>query len=381
MCFSRWLFGVFLIVFAAGVAADEALITNVENELVEGEDAVGVVVTGNNFGERPDILYYNDFRRDTLYTSVTTEGQLAGITRLRRGSHPMVGIMDEAPGFYVVDDAVDKITMLEVPFVEQNRLFIAYAVGIPEGKTAPMMTQPRVWFQGSSWKLNWLLESPGAYSNMEEFDLCAPTFVWKNSSLQGNASKFATIPGGYSYIHARVNDWWAWDSLNHIQVIFDGNTENPSNSTAAFSVVNKEFKYKNFPHNAAASIYQGPVPKISQINFPGWFRPSVEDNFQALYTNIYVATGENYLSRIEVTDDEEYELSGYRRIVFPNDWSTNRIKFNIYKSELKSNGTLYLHYFDFSGRHIGNAKKVCTYCPVGVSEVGRDFDTGMAVNI
>lgn len=373
----RLLLGVVAIMFTCGVYAEDASITNVQNELSEDASTVGVVVTGTNFGERPDILYYNDFRRDMLYTSVGTGGQLAGITRLRAGSYPMVGSMDGAQGFYVVDDSVDKITILEVPFVEsQSRLFLAYAVGIPPGKTAPMMTEPKIWYEGSSWKLNWLLETPTAYSSMEEFDLCAPTFVGKNVMLAGNASKFATVPDGYTHVHAKIGDWWAWDSLNHIQVTFDGNTTNPANSTGAFSVVNKAFKYVNFPHNTTGSVYQGPIPKITQINFPGWFRPSLEDNFQALYTNIYVATGANYLSRVEVTDSEEYNLSTYRRVVFPIDWSSTRIKFNIYKSELKTKGTLYFHYFDFSGRHIGSGRKACPHCPVGVDEGSSSSSAG-----
>lgn len=344
--------------------SEVATISGVYNEIQPDTTYITVVVDGVNLGPRPNIVYYNDFRKDKLYTSVAANGGLAGVTRLRLGRVPMVSTYHSTPGFYVVDDTSDQITILEAFLGEsQSKVFVAYSVAIPDGYTAPASSEPKKWFEGSSWKLNWLLQSPQAYSITEEFDLCGPTMIGTGSALMGNSSLFVSLSSGGSYTHARVNDWWTWDDFNHMQVIFDGDTYNPKNSTGSFSVVNERVGYINYPHMSDRFVYKGPTPKITQINFPGWARNTAEDKFQAIYSNIYVSAGDGFLSRIEITDSENYSKSSYRRVVFPKEWSQTEIKFDVYKSEVKANKNLFFHYFDQNGNKMKDAYKVCLKCP------------------
>lgn len=341
-------------------------VADIENIVSAETDEVTVIVNGTGFGERPDVVYYNDFRKETLYTSVTNQGQLAGATNLRLGKVPMVASFEDTPGFYIVDDSAGYTTYLEAVFENQSKIFLSYSAGIPTGKYAPLMSEPRKWSEIGNWKMTWIMQSSKAYGIDEEFDLCGPTLIATNSALQGNSSKFVTVGNGYSYYYARVADWWAFDTLNHMQITFDGDLQNPQNSRGGFSVVNKDKKYLNFPHDITKSLYRGPAPSVRQINFPGWYRAGTEDNFQALYSNIYVAGGDNFLRRVEVTDSADYQLSTYRRTVFPSEWSETEIKFSVYKKEIRSKGTLYLHYFDSSGIRVGGAHKVCQNCPIPV---------------
>lgn len=146
----------------------------------------------------------------------------------------------------------------------------------------------------------------------------------------------------------------------------NGNAASKELTKGSFSVVNKKFKYVNFPTLSNAT-YSGPAPKISQVNFPGWVRGSLEDKFQAIYTNIYIAGGDNFLARIEVTDNATYEKSTYRRVAYPLVWSATEIKFDIYESEISSAARnfkeLYAHYFGEDGKLHPVAKKACITCP------------------
>lgn len=362
--FRKFFVGIFFTFFCGGTIAATATIGSVHNEIQPDTTFLTVVIEGVNLGERPNVVYYNDFRKDQLYTNVSASGQLAGTTRLRLGRAPMVSIFDSTPGFYVIDDAADQLTLLEALLGEaQSKVFVAYSVAVPAGNTAPAALEPKKWFEGSSWKLNWLLQSPKAYSVNEEFDLCGPTIIGSGSALMGNSSLFVSLASGGSYIHAKVSDWWAWDTFNHMQVVFNGDAVTPKNSTGSFSVVNNRVKYINYPHQPDRFVYKGPAPQITQINFPGWVRNTLEDNFQAIYSNIYVSAGDGFLNRLEITDSSDYAKSSYRRVVFPKVWSQTQIKFDVYKSEIKSNDDLFIHYFDRSGDRKAPAYKVCLQCP------------------
>lgn len=341
-------------------------ITTVENIAYVEDEAVTVIVKGSELGNRPNVVYYNDFRKELQNSAVSNHGQLAGTTNLRTGKLPMVASFEDTPGFYIVDEANRHTTFLEAVFENQSKVFLSFSAGIPTGKYAPLMSEPGKWSDTSNWKMSWIMQSPKAYGLADEFDLCGPTIIGKYSALQGNASKFVTADKGYSHYFGRVADWWAFDTLNHMQIVFDGNLQDPHNSQGGFSVVNKERKYLNYPHDVTKTKYRGPAPSISQINFPGWYRAGTGDNFQALYSNIYVAGGDNYLRRIEITDSADYLLSSYRRTVFPREWSETEIRFDVYKSEIRSKGTLYLHYFNESGIRMDEAHKVCQDCPMPI---------------
>lgn len=361
--FCGLIMSLFLLSLYTGACFGAPTIGSVRNEIQPDSSFITVVIDGINLGQRPNVVYYNDFRKEQIYTSLSASGQLAGVSRLRAGRVPMVTLYDSTPGFYVVDDATDQITMVEALIGEaQSKVFVSYSVAIPKGFTAPATPEPKKWFEGSSWKLNWLLQSPQAFSVNEEFDLCGPTLIGTNSALMGNASLFV-LPSGASYIHARVADWWAWDVFNHIQVIFDGNLTDPKSSTGSFSAVNNRVDYINFPQNTEVSAYKGPPPLITQINFPGWARNTLEDNFQAVYSNIYISAGDDFLNRVEITDSQEYVKSSYRRVIFPKEWSPTQIKFDVYKNEIKTYKDLFLHYFDSKGVRQGAGYKVCIQCP------------------
>jgi hypothetical protein len=241
-------------------------------------------------------------------------------------------------------------------------IFVAYSLGIPKGATTPTATEPEVWMRVASWKMIWMLQTNKAYADNEQFDMCGPNVVYLNTALWGNASKFAQLDGG-TYTHANLTKWWAWNTLNHMEVILDGNSTAPEKTAGSFSVVNKTFNYVNFPHNPVDSVYSGPLPSVSQVNFPGWFRASTEDRFQALYTNIYIAAGAGFLSRFELTDAKKYEDSTYRRVLFPTYWDSSKTIFNLYDMELKRKGGLFIHYFNDKGERIGDGFNACEKCP------------------
>lgn len=325
-------------------------------------DKIQVTVSGA-FGSKPNIVYYNDFRGDALFASISNAGQLAGTTGLGRNI-PSVGVMDETKGFYIVDAALDEPAFLYAIFDKAYEdVFLAYSVGIPKGYGTPLMTESGGWFKAATWKMVWMLQTNKAYTEEGQFDMCGLNIAYLNSSLWGNHSKFASVDDGVTYTHANVDKWWAWNTLNHMQIILDGDQATPANTAGSFSVVNKTFKYVNFPHNPTVAVYQGPPPSVSQINFPGWFRGDATDKFQALYSNIYIAAGAGFLSRFELTDSKNYEKSTYRRVLFPTSWDSKLVTFNIYPTEFKRTGGLFIHYFNDKGQRIGEGFNACEKCP------------------
>jgi hypothetical protein len=347
------------------MAAEIVAVKNISDPAPES-DVLTVVLQGS-FGAAPEVAYYNDFRDEAIYGSLSKTTAFAGATDWNVATiPPSIGVYEGQPGFFAVDAETDKTSIIYARLGKTyENIFMAYSVAIPKGKTAPLASSVGQWGGGSNWKLSWMLETADAYKTTEQFDMCGPTLVGNNSSLSGNSAKFLH-PKGWTYVHAQVSNWWAWDSYNHLAVTLNGSAT-PVNGS--FSVVNKQFSYINFPM-AEGTLYSGPKPQVSQVNFPGWVRDSTDDHFQAIYSNIYIAGGENFLSRIELTDSKTYEDSTYRRVVYPTSWNKDEIKFDIYEAEIRYQGAkrdLYVHYFGADGARNPNAIKACIKCP-GVAE-------------
>ena len=354
------------LLFSINAAAAEVVAVKNISDPAPESDVLTVILQGA-FGPAPEVAYYNDFRDEAVYGSLSKTTAFAGSTDWHTATiPPSIGVYEGQPGFFAIDEITDKSSIIQAKLGKvHEKIFMAYSVAVPKGKTAPLATSTAVWGGGSNWKLSWMLQSADAYKTNEEFDMCGPTLVSNNSSLSGNSAKFVH-PQGWTFVHARVSDWWAWDTYNHIAVTLDGGADSVSGS---FSVINKQFNYVNFLMGAD-TLYSGPKPAVSQVNFPGWIRDSAEDKFQAIYSNIYIAGGDNFLSRVELTDSKDYEASSYRRVVYPTSWNKNEIKFDVYEAEIRYQGAkrdLYVHYFGADGIRNPNAIKACIKCP-GVAE-------------
>ncbi len=62
---------------------------------------------------------------------------------------------------------------------------------------------------------------------------------------------------------------------------------------------------------------------FNSINFPGWIRPG--SITKPLYDDIYIATGPNAISRVEIGNSDTYQLSTRVEILQISSWSNNEI--------------------------------------------------------
>jgi len=338
---------------------------SVTNEVDTEGGELRITIQGQGFGSGPDVAFFHDFRG-------LEDGQRINETKPMAGNLPSgfgdreVGSYLNQNGFWVIDESDDGIVYLRVNLGEQYQdVFLAYSVAIPEGRTSPAQTDLEAW-GGSTWKFAWLLEEDGAHGGDSGFDLVLPTQVGDRALLSGNASKFNRVGSGAAWPFAKMSEWWSWGKYNHISGWVSANEENPSQSSGAFNVFNEEFGMLYRDNNSFDQDleFTGPQISVSQINFPGWVRNTGDDNFQAIYANIYVAGGENMLARIELTDSENYTKSSFRKVLLPSLWGEEKIESDVNIDIFRHQGPLYLHVFNAEGERSKKGILACQKCPV-----------------
>lgn len=338
----------------------------VTNEVDAEAGELRISIQGHGFGAGPEVLFFHDFRG-------VKDGTPVDETEPRRGSlsvgfsNPVVASYKSEKGFLVVDESTGRNNLVRVDLdgVYEN-VFVAYSVVVPEGRTAPAQTTVRSW-GGSTWKFAWLLEEDGANSNDSQFDMVVPTQVGDLAYMGGNASKFRSAETGGAKAVIEMSEFWEWDGFNHMSSwVGSGGFNGIADPSGNFSVFNEDFGYITRRVDDEFEL-RGPEPKVSRVNFPGWVRKTSDDNFQAIYSNLYVSGGESMLARIEVTDNRNYDSSVYRKVLFPESWSDGRIETTLGLESLKNGGSLYLHIFDSDGRRSEHGVRACQKCPVMTS--------------
>jgi len=342
-------------------------ISSIENADVESGPKMTVVVNGSGFGQGPDVKFFEDFsgfKAGDVYTkSDLPEGFDADLP-------PGDLLIDEyrgKKGFKAYNYEEGRTSILRTKLGElQTDAFVAYSVAVPEGHTLPAATEPGE--IGGGWKMAWLWEhGPRGADHDSKFDLVIPTMVSNNNSVSGNSARFVSHETGRAYIPPMQTDtWWTWNEYNHIGVWFDGDLEEPVNSTVYFSVVTEKAQYLSdyYADSAYFDPERSDAPQFDRVNFPGWLRKRDDDNFQAIYTNLYVATGENHKARIEVTNSASYENSTFRKVLKADSWVENQIELRITKSDLRVAGNLFVHVFDRYGQRVEKGELLCVVCPV-----------------
>jgi hypothetical protein len=109
---------------------------------------------------------------------------------------------------------------------------------------------------------------------------------------------------------------------------------------------------------AALSPKESKTYQYNMINFPGWFRKGDNDNFQAIYDNIYVAIGPNHVARIELTNSPNYKDSTKLFTIPYESWSDNKISLDIEKTGISNVDALYIYIFDRDGNRTANGLSI-----------------------
>lgn len=346
-------------VVSSSVGATTASIADIQ--LVEGEAVIELI--GSGFGAGPKVAFFDDFEAGD-------EGDKLGTVPIRVGTlsvnRPPVyvpyGVDREDTGILIRDRSLAiNLQMLQaaVTFPRTSEAFIHYTVHVPPGNTWPTITNgdTQVFGSISSWKFVWLMDGADGHSVAEAFDLCMPTHPGSGiASVAGNS--------GRAFYAPKFAEWWDWHGLNQISFwISATNAKSPSNEGAAYwRTITKTAGLKEVTVSAAPMQTSAPV-LFDRVNVPGWFRANNDDGFNAIYDNVYVASGPNARARIEITDKATPEASSFVMVVPPLNWTDSLLSFRVPAVVAKAREEFFVHVYTADGEKSDKAMRICLNCP------------------
>lgn len=356
-----WRIAAALLISAAVGTAQATSAAIAEIQLVDGEAVVEL--TGSAFGKGPSVAFFDDFEAGE-------EGAALGSAPIRVGSmtvnRPPVyvsyGSDRSDTGILIRDRSLaTNLQMLQaaITFPRTDEAFIHFTVHIPPGNTWPTITDGNTATFGSisSWKFVWFMDGPHGHSSKDIFDLCVPTHPGSGiASVSGNA--------GRGYYAPKFGEWWDWHGLNQISfwVARDKTATTPNIGSSYWRTITKtgglkEISHKSIPMQTAAEII------FDRVNVPGWFRANDSDGFNAVYDNVYVASGPNALARIEITDGNTPETSSFVMVVPPLSWSDAKISFRVPAVVAKAREEFFVRVYTADGGRSDKSMRICLNCP------------------
>jgi len=333
-----------------------------------------VVIKGVDFGASPDIAIFDDFERGTADEEIPlsspvlgawdNHGVWAGRARYKaEGNNLAMQIRD----FNYTDG--NKIAQLEKTFGgPQTDIFLSYSVKLPKGATFSGSSTTEALPSVSSWKFTWLIDGKNGTGNNSDYDLCIP------SHIGGGRMLIAGNDGNYSYIDSLT--WWDWDGYNHFSFGMDTNDTDASGSNGYgfWRSTNKAPSggYIEKHITDRPTMFDGVTQSFDRLRFPGWWGNGDTTNFNAYYDNIYVATGPNAFSRIEVTNSPVYEQSSLIVTLPATQWTANQVSVKVNK-DLFDEHALYIYAFNKNNVMSSSALQIlCSKCPMPPQNIQID---------
>ncbi|MBP7546711.1 MAG: hypothetical protein KA754_02030 [Corallincola sp.] len=354
----RLVAGLSLLAASGTALATSASIADIQ--LVEGEAVVEL--NGSKFGAGPKVAFFDDFEAGD-------EGAALGSAPIRVGAmsvnRPPVYVAygtDRADTGILIRDRslATNLQMLQaaVEFPQTNEAFIHYTVHVPPGNGWPFVTSGSLTDFGtaSSWKFVWLMMGNDGNNSTTIFDMCIPTHTgYGKLQIAGNA-------GGVW--GPEFSTWWDWTGLNQVSFwISKSKTSAQANvGNAYWRTINKAkgLVERNFNETA---LQKSAEIVFDRVKIPGWFRVSNDDMFNAVYDNIYVASGPNARARIEITDKSTPEASSFVMVIPPLSWNDNRISFRVPAVVAKAREEFFVRIYTADGGKSDKAMRICLNCP------------------
>lgn len=350
------------LLFASTANLHAASITSVElSETPDDNLYYNVTIEGSGFGEGPNIVIFDDF--DNRITGSNVDLNKALIGQWRSGSSfaspPKVVDFDDGKAIEVntPSSTGPKISQIEVVFPEKvSSVFISYSVTVPEGRFFAGSSSDFTFPDRSSWKFTWILDGPNGIDGLTKYNVCAPSHVGKGH--------FMLVGNSVSYGYYSIGKSWNWHDKNYMgfgvmphetqpqtqngQLIFQHSGK--PNSVLLANKLDKPI----FPLNNTTSF--------DRVQFPGWFGNGDFSNFQAYYDDIYVATGRNAYSRVELSDSYDIATSTINLTMPVTSWSDTKIIFKLNKNTYKKANQFYIRVYDRKNTNVVN-NLPCAKCP------------------
>lgn len=276
-------------------------------------------IFGNDFGNAPNLLIYDTFEnKDALPESkITLQAAVEGSwTWMNEFYSPTYASKGRSGSRSVVAVSHEGMQQFRKDLGAVQEIYFSYWVRL-DGDFFPgdRVSGPRTFSEDSSFKMVWLWDQDfGGKSS----DVCLPTHV--------GGGRFYLAGNDFNMVTGVGNDWWSWDNWMRLSFWLKANPDDPTlPGTVTFETLSLDKGYELRSYNTPVFDADGVEPKVYRtINFPGWVR-SMEANTQILYDDIYIATGPNAASRVEVGNSEVLDEVTRLDLLKVENWSETSI--------------------------------------------------------
>ncbi|MDX1754887.1 MAG: hypothetical protein R3175_02395 [Marinobacter sp.] len=335
---ARKLFPSLLVIALSSTAAHSApSISNISTS----SDGNSIVINGSGFSSGPNVVLFDNFE------SGSQDGAPIGLESPNYGTWSSYGGDGQAKyakesdgntGFYVRDFAAGGKGLAQLIKVfdrSYSTIYFSFSAKVPEGNTFAGSSSPKSFPNVSSWKLSWLMSGSTGYNSGDgNFDLCIPTHVGYGAfQVGGNDGVLSWVDDG--------DQWWSWTDFNDISYYMDYGSS--INWVLNFNS-GKGFHTRS---GNESSSKLGGNGTFDRINMPGWWGNGDNSNFSGIYDNIYIAVGNNSLSRVMITNSSTISNSTRSITVPPSNWGSSQIQVNA--DVIPDWSNLYVHVSDSSG--------------------------------
>ncbi len=325
-------------IFAAPV------VTSVDNS---GYSSGTVTINGSGFGTGPNIILFDTFESESVSVgdAIPISSPIKGAWTKDNTTPPFYNLNSHSGKFsaevFTPNGKNGRMRQFQLFFPGTTEAYISYWVRLPDGAIFPSndaTLAPKQFPADSSWKLNWLIDQDTGTTSP---NINLPTHVGGGRFyLAGNDMNLDTKLG---------NSWWSWTSWMRISVWLKANKAEPAVSgNYEFQVNSTEHGYFKKSDNLPVFDSDGPaIKQYQQLNFPGWMR--TESQSSPLYDDIYVATGDNSVSRVEIVDAPIYENAKHIALQIPTSWNDTQVTFSVNKGDFADARTAWVFVWDGNG--------------------------------
>jgi len=286
-----------------------------------------------DWGGGPDIHVYDRMERPDAGAGdvprrVATRGKwddYSGFPALRSNSHS-----GEFSARIQNQNSGHKFT---TTFPETTEVFLSYCVKIPDGKAMVGCEEPGEFPESSVWKMAWLYNEDIGVRD-DDVDICLPSWTPTLSIGGNNLSPDVGIQDN------KTPDWWLfgeWMRFSFWLECGPDPAEDPG--TIRFQVVSEGQATQVVADGTDAIMEDGQPPYTwKTLDIPGWSQNKnvSGDNVEALYDDIYLATGDDANARVELSDSASYGDSTRIQLCDIRSWSSNRVSATLRKGSLDS---------------------------------------------
>ena len=303
-----------------------------------------LVINGSGFGSGPTVNIFDEFSNGTTSNVIPNTSPQIGLwepfasTNVQptydnishSGNHSARAFDNDMKIFrYIFSSGITEV-------------FVSYWIRIPDNTPFPGMDGGIKSFSSdSSWKFTWLYDE--SHSGADS-DICLPTYT--GSGVLQHAGNDMNL------IRLNHNLWWDWDNWMRISVWLKANEADPTTPGVVQTQTVSSGKGMYITTNYDRAIFDTDGPDLKQyrhFNIPGWIRSTSSPNTRVLYDDIYVASGRNAVSRVEIGNQSTYDNSTMLAIQEVTSWSDNQITLRLRNGGFTDIKTGYIYLTDADG--------------------------------